>query len=64
MRQDNATIAKKSAAIRNPAPGFRLIRLEPALHSAEAKLHTFWSAHEFILIRLRRRQAGPISVFQ
>jgi hypothetical protein len=37
---------------------------ELALHGAEAELPMFYSFDDFFLIRLRDRQAGPISIFQ
>jgi hypothetical protein len=64
MRHEHATLRKKIGAIRNAFDSRPSRPAKPAQHRANADLHHFWSTDEFILIRLRRRQAGPISAFQ
>jgi hypothetical protein len=64
MRQLQAIFRKKSQGARNPTHAHRHRPVEPALQRAEAELPTFCSIYDFFLIRLRHRQAGPISILQ
>jgi hypothetical protein len=64
MWQARAIFRKESLIFRNLAHRHQRHRMEPALHGAEAELPMFCSINDFFLIRLRHRQAGPISVFQ
>jgi hypothetical protein len=64
MWQAQAIFRKKSLISRNPPHAYQPHRVEPALHGAEAELPTICSVDDFFLIKLRHRQAGPISIFQ
>jgi hypothetical protein len=64
MRQAQAIFRKKGAAIGIPKQGVRAPPAKSALHGAEADLPISYSFHDFFLIRLHHRQAGPISIFQ
>jgi hypothetical protein len=64
MRQVQAIFRKKSEGARNPTHAHRHPGWKAALQGAEAELPTFCSIDDFFLIRLRHRQAGPISILQ
>jgi hypothetical protein len=64
MRQAQAIFRKKSPPSRNPEHARRCGWVERALHGAEAELPIFYSVDDLFLIRLRHRQAGPISILQ
>jgi hypothetical protein len=64
MWQAQAIFRKKSPVSRNPAHAYQPHRVESALHGAEAELPMFCSVDDFFLIKLRHRQAGPISIPQ